>query len=259
MPNIESENQQLYDAGDLRKYRIELPNLYDDADLDPYEFRLLAHYKRVGTCWESTATTAAKCKMSVGKVSEARRSLQDKGFIHIQDEPSDYGTIQITVKDVWAQNFEKYTQRSHSEHDRSPHERQRSPRETKKEPIEEINNNNNANPQIDQWQSDLQGVVFGIDPQTFTDILDAWRNKPDPRLHNEALRQTTNAKQRSARVYLRAYLNFNPDYKPQEAKPYPTKREQFTRPKPQAAEWQPPTPDEIAKFRAERAAMRGAD
>ena len=50
MPNIESENQQLYDAGDLRKYRIELPNLYDDADLDPYEFRLLAHYKRVGTC-----------------------------------------------------------------------------------------------------------------------------------------------------------------------------------------------------------------
>ena len=72
---------EIQDDSDLRKYRIELPNLYDDSDLDPYEFRLLAHYKRVGTCTESTKTTAKKCKMSPRQVSSKRQVLRKSGFI----------------------------------------------------------------------------------------------------------------------------------------------------------------------------------
>jgi DnaD/phage-associated family protein len=140
----ENTKQQIQDSGDLRKYRIELPNLYDDADLDPYEFRLLAHYKRVGACYESTRATAEKCKMSVGKVSAARDSLHEKGFIVIDEYVSKYDTLQITVTDVWAENFAKYAKmkadriaRSHSEQHRSHSEQHRSPHETKKELIEE--------------------------------------------------------------------------------------------------------------------------
>jgi len=50
-----------------RAFFFLLPNLADDSELDVYAFRLLAHYQRVaglaGTCAESTATTAARCRM----------------------------------------------------------------------------------------------------------------------------------------------------------------------------------------------------
>src|SRR5512139_2733246 len=102
------EPQQIEDASDLRKYRIELPNLYDDAGLDPYEFRLLAHYKRVGTCTESTRTTGRKCKMSLGQVSAKRASLHDKGFIVMTVVPlkdTESYSYSIVVTDRWKENF----------------------------------------------------------------------------------------------------------------------------------------------------------
>jgi len=97
-------------APDLRKYRTELPNLVDDMGLGPYEFRLLVHYYRVGNCWESTRTTARKCAMSVGKVSEARRSLERRKLIEIGDNVQ--GTLQINVVDIWPQNFQNYAERA---------------------------------------------------------------------------------------------------------------------------------------------------
>lgn len=120
------EQQEIVDASDLRKYRIELPNLYDDADLDPYEFRLLAHYKRVGTCTESTETTRKKTRMSKAQVSDRRQSLHNKGFIVMQkvylDEEKKTYSYRITVVDKWRENFETYSTRSHSEHPPSPSE-----------------------------------------------------------------------------------------------------------------------------------------
>lgn len=131
-----NDKQKISDEGDLRKYRTELPNLYDDSDLTPYEFRLLAHYKRVGLCYEGTRTTAKKCRMSTGKVSECRQSLATKGFIKLEKVDKKDGTyyFNVTVKDMWAENFTRYT-RSLSEHPRSPDEQTRSLSETKKEPI----------------------------------------------------------------------------------------------------------------------------
>ncbi|GEM_PF-4818319 len=120
--------QRVADASDLRKWRIELPNLYDDADLTPYEFRLLVHYKRVGNCWEGTRRTAAKCHMSIGQVVASRKSLATKRLIRIGDL-SNFGSLTITVTDVWARNFSRYSKRSHSEHPRSHSEH----------PVQEVN------------------------------------------------------------------------------------------------------------------------
>jgi len=146
------QNQSVADASDLRKYRTELPNLYDDLGLTPYEFRLLAHYKRVGRCHESTTTTAQKCQMSAGQVSQARRTLAEKrtpqGASVIKLSASRYGTVEIEICDIWTENFTKYaamkSSRSHSERTvhtvnatRSHSERDRSPGETKNKQVQE--------------------------------------------------------------------------------------------------------------------------
>ncbi len=138
-----NEKQKIVDAGDLRKYRTELPNIYDDADLDVYEFRLLAHYKRVGTCTESTKTTARKCHMSTGKITEGRRSLSIKKWIsvlRVDLEGNNY-SYSITVLDRWLENFQRYSPSLHADPPHqvnappSPGERPPSPGETKKEPF----------------------------------------------------------------------------------------------------------------------------
>ena len=163
---MSEDAQVISDASDLRKYRTELPNLYDDADLDVYEFRLLAHYKRVGQCTEGLETTARKCHMSEGKVSQVRQSLADKGFIQLQRiemDESRYRFVVIVV-DRWMENFARYSgleeheirkqveagspsqcegspsphegSPSHSEASPSPHEGKNKP--FKKEPIKNL-------------------------------------------------------------------------------------------------------------------------
>ena len=58
-----------------------MPKSAEDGDLDPYEFRLLAHYYRIGQCWEGTRTTAKLCQMSHPTVIAKRRSLEQRGLI----------------------------------------------------------------------------------------------------------------------------------------------------------------------------------
>ncbi len=144
-----SDEQIISDPSDLKKYRTELPNLYDDAGLDVYEFRLLAHYKRVGKCTEGLPTTAKKCRMSEGKASETRQSLADKKWISLQKVPMDKGRYRfiVTVNDRWIENFAKYSglsvddiaeqvkkaSPSPRESIPSPREASPSPREGKKE------------------------------------------------------------------------------------------------------------------------------
>lgn len=92
-----------------RNYFTMLPNLVDDLDLDPYEFRLYCHLRRVsgerGACWQSTATLAEACKMSAGKVSQAKQKLATVGLIAIEERRTDGGINHvITVADIWEQN-----------------------------------------------------------------------------------------------------------------------------------------------------------
>lgn len=106
-----ADEQVIFDLSDLKKYRTELPNLYDDADLDVYEYRLLGHYKRVGICREGLETTATKCRMSVGQVSEKRQSLADKGFVTLErlEMGGKRYRYVIRVVDRWIENFARYS------------------------------------------------------------------------------------------------------------------------------------------------------
>lgn len=84
----------------------------DDANLDPYQFRMVMHFWRVGKCFESLRTTAEKCGMSLGKASKVKQWLLDNGWVELVP----YGgkmAVQLC---------------SLSEHC-SPHEQERSPHE----------------------------------------------------------------------------------------------------------------------------------
>lgn len=93
----------------------EVPNMADD-DLDIYSYRLYGHYRRVignngSYCDESIRELAATCGISTGKVSEARRDLEKKGLIRVEDVPGPGRSIagsRVYLVDVWAQNAARY-------------------------------------------------------------------------------------------------------------------------------------------------------
>lgn len=103
------KQDQVTDNAPFGKYFHVMLNMADD-DLNPYQYRLLGHYRRVcgdnGACWESTRTTATKCKMSTGKVSSTRKELETTGYIHLQYRDDD--TCFITLVDRMAENIQRY-------------------------------------------------------------------------------------------------------------------------------------------------------
>lgn len=143
----------IFDEGDLRKYRTEIPNLVDDLGLSPHAYRLYGHMKRVcganpsGRCYQGTRTLAKHCKMSVGKISEAKKELIAFKLIAVETFPaSENKPDQIRILDVWRANFERYAPRSEYEHPRSGGEHPRSDGEQKKEPSKKkpIKNSGNS-------------------------------------------------------------------------------------------------------------------
>jgi hypothetical protein len=105
----------IFDEGDLRKYRTELPNIVDDLGLSPHAYRLYGHMKRVcganpsGQCYQGTRTLAKHCKMSVGKISEAKKELIAFKLIAVETFPASKNKPdQIRILDVWRANFERY-------------------------------------------------------------------------------------------------------------------------------------------------------
>lgn len=106
-----TEEQQIIEDGDLRKYRTEIPNMADD-DLDPFEYRLYAHYKRVcgangGTCYQSVGTTAEITQISTGHIVDTRHRLAEKGYIEIH-KADDTQFVIITIVDRWLENLLRY-------------------------------------------------------------------------------------------------------------------------------------------------------
>lgn len=177
-----SERQSIR-GPDERKYWIQAPNLYDDANLTVHEFRLLIHYKRVGTTTESTRTTAKKCHMALGSVVKARDGLKKKGWISVGE--SDAGTKKILVVDVWVQNTAIYggvwqacspSERSVEDvrhvnalaEYRSPSERKCSPDEPKKNHIKKNQEDEEKPIRVSDAQRSLAEHVFkretGLEP-----------------------------------------------------------------------------------------------
>jgi hypothetical protein len=130
-----------------RKWFASIPNIVEEMNLNPYEYRLYAHFKKVvgevaaGVCWKSTKTLAKECRMSAGSVSKAKKTLVEKGLIIIKYIPnSGHDSHDITIVDIWKQNYERYLElKAPKEDQRSSSERQRSPGETKKNPIRKEN------------------------------------------------------------------------------------------------------------------------
>jgi hypothetical protein len=114
-----------------------LPNMYDDANLTVYEFRLLVHYKRVGNCYEATRTTARKCHVSLGSVVKARQGLAEKGWIKLSD--NELGTVSIELVDRWSADTPTsggtVSKRSSGERERSSGARKRSPGDLKEDSV----------------------------------------------------------------------------------------------------------------------------
>ena len=165
----------------LRKWRTELPNIIDDSDLDPYEFRLLVHYYRVAAnnvngCFESAQTTAKKCHMSAGKVSEVRQQLAEKGWIKIK-RSGDIGTEMLTISiiDKWQENMENFGGGTPS-----PHEAPPSPHEAKKEHIKK-----------EQYITSVYNEILQVWAELFPD-------KPQPRKNNQTLLRKLNTRMKDS-------------------------------------------------------------
>lgn len=120
---MSAKRDRIRDDGRENKYFHQMLNMADD-ELNPYQYRLLGHYKRVcgetGACWEGVRTTAEKCKMSVGKVSQTRRELEELGYIRTAVGKNE--SITVTLIDRWVENVNRYAECSYSEHECSSHE-----------------------------------------------------------------------------------------------------------------------------------------
>lgn len=109
-----SDGSVVIDAGDLRKYRTEIPNMVDDMGLSVYAFRLYAHLKRVagqdGVCYQGKRKIAEVCNMSAGMVTKAKRELVDAGLIVIDaGNAAERRPDHITIVDIWRKNFETFS------------------------------------------------------------------------------------------------------------------------------------------------------
>lgn len=112
----ENKKSKIIDSGDLRRWRTELPNIVDDMGLSVQAFRLYAHIKRVagaqddGRCWQSTKTLAVSCKMSTGKVVEAKQELVKHDLITlVRGDQKKSETDNIYINDIWAKNFAHFS------------------------------------------------------------------------------------------------------------------------------------------------------
>lgn len=104
--------QRINNDGAAKKYFHIMLNLADD-ELNPFQYRLLGHYVRVGECTEGTRTTAKITKMSVGMVVKTRRELAQMGYIALTEPKSDTDTVHVTIVDRWAENIANYAQPVH--------------------------------------------------------------------------------------------------------------------------------------------------
>lgn len=103
------ETQHIQDDGALWRFFHSMLNM-DDDDLDPYQYRLLGHYRRIcgahGYCDETVAQTAKKCKIGHNKVRQIRNWLADEGYIDLE-RISEF-EVKITLKNRLIENIQRY-------------------------------------------------------------------------------------------------------------------------------------------------------
>lgn len=106
-------SDQLKDNAPFGKYFTVMLNM-DDDDLDPFAYRLLAHYRRVcgrnseATCFEAVETTAKICQMGITKTRVTRQQLTALGYIRVEQREKGR-SLHITLVDRMAENVARYT------------------------------------------------------------------------------------------------------------------------------------------------------
>ena len=124
--DLEEKLNRVTDLGSLHKYRTETPNIIDELELDPYEFRLYSKYKRIagdqGMCIKSNKNLSRECRMSVRKLQQIKQSLAEprellggKPLIRITERRTKHGdpdTDLVEIIDIWPDNFLYFIQRS---------------------------------------------------------------------------------------------------------------------------------------------------
>lgn len=104
--------QHIHDEGTFGKYFHIILNMADD-DLDPFEYRLLGHYRRVcgddGYCNEAIETTAKRCRMSLAKARTTRKALRKQGYIRFDDKTAGV-TLNVTLVNRMEENVKRYTE-----------------------------------------------------------------------------------------------------------------------------------------------------
>jgi hypothetical protein len=97
------------------KYFTQMLNIAED-DLDPFQYRLLAHYVRWtghgGESDESIRQAASATKMGVNKIRSTLQELETLKYIKVDrptpQEARNGKTIHITILDRWMDNISRY-------------------------------------------------------------------------------------------------------------------------------------------------------
>ncbi len=105
-------NIEVHDAGDLRKYRTEIPNLIFEMGLSPYALTLYIHLKRTagqnGKCWKSVRTLASETGVSKSEIARTRKELEERELITVEQPKDPRKPSVVSIVDIWEMNFDHF-------------------------------------------------------------------------------------------------------------------------------------------------------
>ncbi len=115
MTKKQPEMQTIQQESSPYKYFTMMLNMAED-DLNPHEYRLLAHYVRWaghgGVHKESVRAIAKTTQMGKTTIDKTRDKLEAKGYIKVtkptEDERKEGVPTQVLVLDRWAENINRY-------------------------------------------------------------------------------------------------------------------------------------------------------
>lgn len=163
------ENFQITDNSSLHHYRTETPNIIWDLKLDPYSMTLYQYYKRIagdrGRCIqkknsisESTGMSASTIKDRNKILAQPQQLLNGKPLILVKERFHPNGepdTTEISIIDIWPENFQIISSRFSGNRPRSPENRK------EEEPIKNSKLAGSSSPLSDQCKnSESQSNLF---------------------------------------------------------------------------------------------------
>lgn len=115
MTKSKPEMQTVQNESSPYKYFTMMLNMAED-DLNPHEYRLLAHYVRWaghgGVHKESVRAIAKTTRMGKTTIDKTRDKLEAKGYIKVtkptEDERKEGVPTQVIIVDRWAENINRY-------------------------------------------------------------------------------------------------------------------------------------------------------